>query len=177
MDHSHRRTFAAVRRRLRLEPAPKVGQRTHSDSLRAFPGPGPLARPESGEDPHRLSPRFYRDIGRSGFDRRRRAASCESVTAIAVVQREVAEPRDRWLKSFRCPATSQSSAGRTRTYNQWINSPGPTVRPVQVGVVCCGLVGGSRSEVLSGGVRSGDVRLHKWLHRMLQSGVSRRSTK
>jgi hypothetical protein len=56
-----------------------------------------------------------------------------------------------------------SSAGRTRTYNQWINSPAQAVRPVRVrGIWCCS-VHGFRSVVLSGDVLSGYVRLHKWL--------------
>ena len=54
-------------------------------------------------------------------------------------------------------------AGRTRTYNQWINSPAHTVRPVPVRVVWCCPVYEFRPVVLSGVVLSGYVRLHKWL--------------
>ncbi len=55
------------------------------------------------------------------------------------------------------------SAGRTRTYNQWINSPAHTIRPIQVGDVWCGPVYGFASVVLSGVLLSGFVRLHIWL--------------
>ena len=55
------------------------------------------------------------------------------------------------------------SAGRTRTYNQWINSPAHPVRPVPVRGVWCCPVYEFRSVVLSGVVLSGYVRLHIWL--------------
>jgi hypothetical protein len=55
------------------------------------------------------------------------------------------------------------SADRTRIYNQWVNSPAQTFRPVPVGAVQYGSVYDSRSVVLSGVPLSGDVRLHNWL--------------
>ena len=56
------------------------------------------------------------------------------------------------------------SAGKTRTYNQWINSPAHPVRPVPVGDVWCCPVYEFRSVMLSDDVLSWYVRLHIWLH-------------
>ena len=58
---------------------------------------------------------------------------------------------------------NQSSAGRTRTYNQWINSPAPVVQPVSLDTAQCDSVCRFAAFVLPGYVRCGLVRLHKWL--------------
>jgi len=60
--------------------------------------------------------------------------------------------------------TIRGSAGRTRTYNQWINSHAHTVRVVLMGVGKCRSVYVFEPYVLPGAVPCGVVRLHIWLH-------------